>query len=192
MGRAGARPHAGHEGRAAGPLDLHWSRSCLGTPPTVTRSRDTAGRSCGALLVEEESMAVPVVNALVGGEVGLQDVAVLSTGERGAHPQYVRRSERRLAPAPAPRHRARTQKGSKQREQARLPVAREQARMAAPRRAGLPTLTTRRIREHHTGCVEALAVKHRVRPHTLAHALSDAGWGEVWGEWGRVGAPPGG
>src|SRR5258708_18489412 len=59
--------------------------------------------------------------------------------------------------------------------------------MAAPRRAGLPTLTTRLIRENHTGCVEALAVKNRVRSHTLAHALSDAGWGE----WGRGGASGG-
>src|SRR5260221_613478 len=68
--RAPARGQRGRRRWTAGPLDRHWSRSCLGTPPTVTRSRDPAGRSCVALRVEEESMAVPVVNALVGGGGG--------------------------------------------------------------------------------------------------------------------------
>jgi len=158
-------------------LDIHWSRSFTGTPTTVTISKDTAGRSFVSFLVEEELEALPVVSATIGVDVGLKDVVVLSTGERVANPRHVRRSERRLAHAQ--HHLARKQKGSKKREKARLKVAREHARIADQRRDGLPTLTTRLIRENQTICVESLAVKNLVRNHTLAKAISDVGWGEL-------------
>jgi len=81
--------------------------------------------------------------------------------------------------AHAQRNLARKQKGSKNREKARLKVAREHARIADQRRDGLHKLTTRLMRENQTVCVESLAVKNLVRNHTLAKAISDVGWGEL-------------
>jgi len=159
------------------PLDIHWSRAFTGTPTTLTISKDTAGRSFVSFLVEEELEALPVVSATIGVDVGLKDVAVLSTGERVANPRHLRRSERRLAHAQ--RNLARKQKGSKNREKARLKVAREHARIADQRRDGLHKLTTRLMRENQTVCVESLAVKNLVRNHTFAKAISDVGWGEL-------------
>jgi putative transposase len=159
------------------PLDIHWSRAFTGTPSTVTITQDTAGRYFVSFLVEEDIVALPVVNAMVGVDVGLKDVAVLSTGEKFANRRHLRRSERRLAHAQ--RNLARKQKGSKNREKARLKVAREHARIADQRRDGLHKLTTRLIRENQTVCVESLAVKNMVRNQTLAQAISDAGWGEL-------------
>ena len=158
------------------PLDIHWSRAFTGMPSTITISHDTAGRSFVSFLVEEEIQALPVVNAMMGMDVGLKDVAVLSSGEKIANPQHLRRSARRLTHAQ--RNLARTQKGSKNREQARLQVAREPARIADQRLAGLHQLTTRLMRENQVLCVESLTVKHLVRNHTLAKAISDVGWGE--------------
>ena len=102
---------------------------------------------------------------------------MLSTGEKIANPQYLRRSERRLAHAQ--RNLSRKQKGSKNREKARLKVAREHARIADQRRDGLHKLTTRLMRENQTVCVESLAVKNLVRNRSLAKAISDTGWGEL-------------
>jgi putative transposase len=159
------------------PLDIHWSRSFTGTPTTVTISKDTSGRYFVSFLVEEEVAALLVVNAMVGIDVGLKDVAVLSSGEKIANPRHLQRSERRLKHVQ--RNLSRKQKGSKNREQARLKVAREHARIADQRRDGLHKLTTRLIRENQTICVESLAVKNMVRNRTLAKAISDAGWGEL-------------
>jgi putative transposase len=159
------------------PLDIHWSRSFTGAPTTITISKDTAGRYFVSFLVEEEIDALPVVSAIVGVDMGLKDVAVLSTGEKLTNPQHLRRSQRHLAHAQ--RNLARKQKESKNREKARLQVAREHARIADQRRDGLHKLTTRLIRENQTVCVESLAVKNMVRNHTLAKAISDAGWGEL-------------
>lgn len=172
-----AATHALTLAKLDAPLDMHWSRSFSGAPTTVTVSKDTAGRSFVSFLVEEAVAALPVVNALVGVDVGLKDVAVRSTGEKIANSQHVRRSERRLAHAQ--RHRARKQQGSKNREKARIKVAREHARIADQRRDGLHKLTTRLIRENQTICVESLAVKHLVRNHTLAKPISAVGWGEL-------------
>ncbi|HEU4781975.1 MAG TPA: RNA-guided endonuclease TnpB family protein, partial [Ktedonobacterales bacterium] len=74
---------------------------------------------------------------------------------------------------------ARRQKGSKNREKARLKVASIHAQIADQRRDGLHKLTTRLIRENQTVCVESLAVKNLVRNPTLAKAISDVGWGEL-------------
>ncbi len=159
------------------PLAIHWSRFFTGAPTTVTISQDPAGRYFVSFLVEEEVARLPVVNALVGVDIGVQDVAVLSTGEKIANPRHLARSERRLKHAQ--RTLARKQKGSKNREKARLKVAREHARIADQRRDGLHKLTTRLIRENQTVCVESLAVKNLARQHTLAKAISDVGWGEL-------------
>ncbi len=105
------------------PLDIHWSRSFTGIPTTITISititisKDTAGRSFVSFLVEEPIQALPAVNAMVGVDVGLKDVAVFSTGEKVANPKRLHRSERCLAHAQ--RNLARKQRGSKNREKAR-------------------------------------------------------------------------
>ncbi len=159
------------------PLDIHWSRPFPGTPTTVTVSQDTAGRYFVSFLVEEEVGVLPTVEAMVGVDVGLRDVAVLSTGEKIANPQHLQRSGRRLRQAQ--RGLARKQQGSKNREKARRKVARIHARIADQRLDGLHKLTTRLIHENQVICVESLAVKNLVRIHMLAKAISDVGWGEL-------------
>ena len=159
------------------PLDIRWSRAFTGTPSTVMISLDTAGRYFASFLVEEDIKPLPVVTTMVGIDVGLQDLTVLSTGEQVANPKHLRRSERTVAHAQ--RSLARKQKGSKNRDKARLKVARAHAKIADQRLDGLHKLTTRLIRENQVICVESLAVKHMVRNHALAKAISAAGWGEL-------------
>lgn len=141
------------------------------------RATSTTGRYFVSFLLEEVILALPIVNAAIGVDVGVKDLAALSTGEKVANPQHLRRSERRLAHSH--RNLARKQRGSKNREKARLKVARVYARIADQRRDGLHKLTTRLIRENQTICVESLTVKNLVRNHSLAKAISDAGWGEL-------------
>ncbi len=68
------------------PLDIRWSRAFTGTPSTVTISQDTARRYFASFLVEEDIKPLPVVTTMVGVDVGLQDLTVLSTGERSPTP----------------------------------------------------------------------------------------------------------
>ncbi len=159
-----------------GPLRIRWSRPVTGAPTTVTMSRDTAGRYFVSFLVEEEITMLPILETAVGVDVGLKDLAVLSTGEKIANPKHLAKSHTRLKRAQ--QSLCRKQKGSQNREKARRKVARLHVQIADQRNDGLHQLTTRLIRENQTICVESLAVKNLVRNHSLARAISDAGWGE--------------
>src|SRR5262249_28539582 len=103
--------------RTDAPLAIRWSRSFTGTPSSVTVSQDTAGRYFVSFLVEEDIHPVPVAAALVGVDMGLKDLAVLSTSEKLATPKQLRRSERKLAHAQ--RNLARKTGGYKTRDTAR-------------------------------------------------------------------------
>ena len=159
-----------------GPLNIRWSRAFTGVPSTITVSHDTAGRYFVSFLVEEEIGMLPVLTTTVGVDVGLKDLAVLSTGEKIANPKHLAKSHKRLKRAQ--QSLCRKVKGSKNRNKARRRVARIHAQIADQRLDGLHKLTTRLIRENQTICVESLAVKNMVRNHSLARAISDAGWGE--------------
>lgn len=159
------------------PLHIRWSRSFTGTPTTITISKDRAGRYFVSFLVEEEIAALSPCTAAVGIDLGVKDLAALSTGEKIANPTHLARSANRLKRAQQAL--ARKRKGSKNREKARRGVARIHAKIADQRLDGLHKLTTRLIRENQTVCVESLAVKNMGRNHALAKAISDAGWGEL-------------
>jgi hypothetical protein len=65
------------------PLQLHWARdfTFTGAPSTGTISKDRAGRSWVVLRVAAPRAGLPVVQARVGGDLGLPDLVVLRTGE---------------------------------------------------------------------------------------------------------------
>jgi putative transposase len=74
---------------------------------------------------------------------------------------------------------ARTQKGSANRDKARLKVARVHARIADRRKDFLHKLTTRLVRDNQAVVIEDLSVRNMVRNHHLARAISDAAWREM-------------
>jgi putative transposase len=113
---------------------------------------------------------------MVGLDLGIQSMVVLSTGESVGNPRYFAKDEKKLAKAQ--RRHARKKKGSKNREKARKRVARIHARIADRRRDYQHKLSARMVHENQVMCVESLAVKNMVQNPKLAKAISDVGWGE--------------
>jgi len=164
-----------------GPLDFVWSWPTVDpaalAPTSVTVSRDRAGRWFVTLSVEVADPApLPATGEVVGVDLGLKDFAVLSTGERIAHPKCLAARQRRLARYQ--RRMARKQRGSCNRRKAKVKVARQHAKVADARRDFLHKTSTDLVRRFDVIAVEDLAPSNMVRNRCLARAISDSGWAE--------------
>jgi putative transposase len=158
------------------PLNIRWSRHFVGVPSTVTVSKDAADRYFVSILVEEEIESKKPVESRVGLDLGLTDAVILSTGQKFDNPHFFRKDEKRLSIAQ--RRLAKKQKGSKNRQKARLKVARIHAKVVDRRLDFLHKLSTRLINENQVVAVESLQVKNMIRNHHLSKAIADVGWGE--------------
>jgi putative transposase len=142
-------------------------RSC-----TVTKTK------CGQYFVSiqcEVEIADPIQKpGTVGIDLGLKQFAVLSNGEQIEHPQFFRKSERRLKRLQ--RALSRTQKGSKGREKVRLRLARQHQKVANQRQDFLHQTSRRIANQFGTIKIENLNVCGMLKNHHLAKSISDSGW----------------
>jgi IS605 OrfB family transposase len=124
-------------------------------------------------------------DTVVGVDVGISHLAVLSTGETIANPRhladasrYLRRAYRLMSRRQGPDQRTR-RKASNRWKRASARVARAHTRVANLRRDGLHKLTSRLTAEFGTVVVENLNVAGMVRNRRLARAISDCGFGTI-------------
>ena len=163
-----------------GTVPLRLSRPVEGTIKSATFSRDACGHWFVSLSIQVELPVVmsplPAPETVVGIDLGLKDVVVLSTGERVAAPCLYRKTQRRLQRAQ--RALCRKVKGSKNRAKARVRVARLHRKVAHQRGDFLHKLSTRIIRTSGAVCIEDLNVKGLARTK-LAKSMLDASMGEL-------------
>ncbi|MEU7165113.1 RNA-guided endonuclease TnpB family protein [Streptomyces morookaense] len=162
-----------------GPVKVAWSRTLPTTPTSVTVIKDAAGRYFASFVIDTapdvDASAMPDTDLKIGIDLGLAHFAVLSDGTKIDSPRFLRRAEKKLKKGQ--RDLSRKQKGSKNREKARLKVARAHAQVADVRREFHHQLSTRLIRDNQAIGVEDLAVKALARTR-LAKSVHDAGWSQ--------------
>lgn len=156
-----------------GDVRVKWSRALPSQPSTVTVVKDAAGRYFASFVVETEPETLPGTTPEVGIDLGLGHFAVLSDGTKIDAPRFLRRAEKKLKRAQQAL--SRKKKGGKNRDKARVGVARAHARVADARREFHHQLSTKLIRENQAVAVEDLAVKGLARTR-LAKSVHDAGW----------------
>jgi len=138
-----------------------------------------AGRWYASITVETPALSLPPAEnqGAVGVDLGITALATLSTGEVIPGPKALRTLLARLRRLG--RELSRKMKGSRNRAQAKLKLARLHARIANVRRDGLHQLTTRLTRRFHTVGMEDLNVKGILGNRRLARAVADMGWYEL-------------
>lgn len=159
-----------------GRLDIHWSRSFVGSPTTATITKRSDGRYFVTLVLDEPVTPLPKTGESIGIDLGINRLATLSNGEHIANPRLLQKKTRKLAKAQ--RVLARRKKGSYRRELQRLKVARIQSQVSDSRLDHMQKVTTDIVRRFDTICIEDLNVRGMVRNHCLARALSDAAMGQ--------------
>jgi IS605 OrfB family transposase len=123
--------------------------------------------------------------SVVGVDVGIKHLAVLSTGELVDNPRHLVAAQQRLralgralSRKTGPDRRT-GRRASKRWERAAARLGRAHARVANLRRDGLHKITTRLAREHGTVVVEDLNVTGMLRNRRLAKHTADAGFAEI-------------
>ena len=159
------------------PLDIRWSRYFSGEPKSVTVSKDPANRYFVSFLVAEELEQYPTTEESIGIDLGIKDVMVTSKGFGSGNPKYYSKYQARLKTLQ--KRLAKKQKGSRNREKARLKVAKLHAKIADCRKDFTHKMTTQLVRENQAIYTETLAVKNMMANHKLAKAIADCGCGEA-------------
>ena len=159
-----------------GQIKVRWSRPLPSPPSSVTVIREPDGRYYASFVVQRQSAPLPPSGHEVGIDVGLNRLAVTSSGEIIPNPRFLRAKQRRLAQAQ--RALSRKQKGSANRAKARHRVAVLHRQVRETRRDHAYKIALWLIRDNQAVYAEDLAVSGLARTR-LAKSVHDAGWGQL-------------
>ena len=161
------------------PAVLH--RNFKGTVMTVTVSMTPSGKYFASVLVDTAIQVLPPIRVQVdtalGIDLGIKSLAVCSDGRTFDNPKNLQKSLGRLKLLQ--KRLSRKQKGSSNRNKARIRVARLQEYIANSRKDNLHKITHALTHDSQvrTICMEDLNVKGMQRNHHLAQAVGDASFG---------------
>ena len=150
-------------------------RKFEGLVKTSVIIRTSTGKYYISILVEvNEVDAAPKPiseNKAVGIDLGIKTFAVLSDGTEIQNHKYLKRSIKKVKRLS--RSLSKKAKGSKNREKARLRLARAHERVCNQRNNFLHQVTHRLVANYDTICLETLSASNMVKNHHLAQALED-------------------
>lgn len=156
-------------------------RKFKGTVKTVTVSMAPSGKYFASVLVDTAIQELPVTliqdDTTLGIDLGLKSLAVCSDGRTFDNPKNLQRSLDRLKLLQ--KRLSCKQKGSSNRNKARIRVAQLQEHIANSRKDNLHKITYALTHDSQvrTICMEDLNVKEMQRNHHLAQAVSDVSFG---------------
>lgn len=156
------------------PLKVVWSRKLSGEPSQCAVSQNAAGQWFASFPCEEEMVKLPPSDKKIGIDLGIETFASTSDGQKFGQPKRIRKLRKKLARLQ--KLHSRKQKGSKNREKARIKAARLHQHIADTRKDFLHKLSTKLIRENQTIALEDLAVKNMVKNRKLSRCISEQGW----------------
>lgn len=161
-------------------------RQPKGVIKSATISKTATGKYFISILCEEEILPLPKTDSSLGIDLGLENFAILSTGEKIGNPKFLTSLSKKLAKEQkilSRRGLLAKKKGIKLSESSnyqkqKLKVARIHEKIVNQRRNFLNKLSTNLIKNHDVICIEDLASKNLMKNHRLARAISDASWTE--------------
>lgn len=144
---------------------------------TVTISKNKANQYYASVLFEDgkENPQPSTEGKAIGLDLGLIDFCVTSDGSKYANPRWINRHECNLKIKQQAL--SRKQKGSKNRDKARLKVAKVHNRISRSREDFHHKLSRKIVNENQVIVVENLNIKGMLKNHCLAKSISQVGWG---------------
>jgi putative transposase len=156
-------------------LNIRWSRQLpTDNISSITISLTPSGKWFVSILVEDPNdYTLPLCDKVLGVDLGIETFATLSTGEKvkmpDLKPHYTKLKKLQ-------KKHSKKQKSSKNKEKARVKVARQYEKISNIREDFHHKLSTRIINENQVIVLEDLNVSGMVRNRKLARAISQQGW----------------
>lgn len=143
---------------------------------SITLRKDCCGSYFLSVLIDRPNEKRPIPDKCVGVDLGIKDFVVTSDGDvfenqhfRKKETDRIKRLQRQLS---------RKQKGSKNRERARIRLAKKHRKIDNRKQNYLHQVSNRLINENQVVCMEDLNVKGMMRRHTLAESIQEVNLGE--------------
>ncbi|MEY8347936.1 IS200/IS605 family element RNA-guided endonuclease TnpB [Bacillus cereus] len=152
------------------------SREVEGRILSATVRKNSSGTYFVSILAGVEVQKLPKTGSAVGVDVGVKNIAILSTGEVFGNPKWFRILEKKLAKAQCILSR-RTKGGANWHKQ-RIKVARIHERITNARTDYLQKLSTMIIKNHDVIGIEDLQVSNMLQNHKLAKAIQEVSWSQ--------------
>jgi putative transposase len=153
-------------------------RPLEGKPKTCAVRRDGDQWFASIVCEIEITDPAPRIEPVVALDRGVVNIVADSDGKIIVNPRYMEATARRLARAQ--RIVSRRKKGSKNREKAKLRVARIHRKVRRQRDHFIQNLSATYAKSHGTVVVEKLQIGNMVRANRgLARGILDAGWGRL-------------
>lgn len=156
-------------------------RKFEGEIKTCTVSKTPAGNYYISILVDNkkelpEKVNITNENQVIGIDLGIKSYAVLSNGCEIENPRYFKDREKRLAVKQ--RQLSRKLKGSKNRDRARIEVAKVHEHIANSRKDFQHKLSKHIVDSYNMVCLEDLNISGMIKNRKLAKHISDCAWGQ--------------
>lgn len=151
-------------------------REFIGKIKSATISQVPSGKYYISILVEQEINELPKNEFAIGIDLGLTDFAITSDGVKYSNPKWLRKQENKIKKLQ--RDLSRKKKGSKNKNKARVDLAKAYEKITNQRKDFLHKLSSELINENQVICLEDLQVKNMLQNHKLAKAINEVSWYE--------------
>lgn len=145
-------------------------------PKTCCVRKTSTDKWFVAFSCEVENIPLPESKEVIGIDVGLENFATLSNGEKITNPRFFRVDEKFLAKAQ--RRLAKLDNGTSQRQKARRVVSHIHERIANRRSNFAHQCSRQIVNKFGVIAVEDLSINRMVHNHCLAKSISDVAWGQ--------------